>query len=143
MINVVLIGNNLEQEQALLESQTDLTVEVLSASTIEQTLESIPFSEPHVFILDEATSEVSPELLCHFLCESYPQANSIIMIENQPTFAMLESSGFKARGFITSEQRRVLDKAVRVINDGEAWLPRKLVGDMLNRFSTPFVKMQA
>jgi hypothetical protein len=37
----------------------------------------------------------------------------------------------------------VLDKAVRVINDGEAWLSRKLVGDMLNRFSTPFVKMQA
>jgi DNA-binding NarL/FixJ family response regulator len=59
-----------------------------------------------------------------------------VLIENSPDFVMLQSSAFKVRGYISREQRPLLAKAIRVVNDGEAWLPRKLVAEMLDYFST-------
>ena len=52
---------------------------------------------------------------------------------------MLENSGFRARGYITPDQHEALAKAVRVVFDGEAWLPRKFVTEMLNRFTASFI----
>jgi DNA-binding NarL/FixJ family response regulator len=49
---------------------------------------------------------------------------------------MLQQSGFKVRGYITENQLIDIAKAVRVVSEGEAWLPRKLVAEMLNHFET-------
>ena len=53
---------------------------------------------------------------------------------------MLENSGFRQRGYITPDQHFALAKAVRVVFDGEAWLLRKLVTEMLNRYAAEFLK---
>jgi DNA-binding NarL/FixJ family response regulator len=86
--------------------------------------------------LKHAEEDIDAAMLCHFLSKRYPDAQSLFITDEIPTFEMLQSTGFKARGYITKEQQDKLADAVRVIHDGEAWLPRTLVAEMLNRFSS-------
>jgi DNA-binding NarL/FixJ family response regulator len=48
-----------------------------------------------------------------------------------------QAEQFQADIFILKHAEEDLD-AARVIHDGEAWLPRTLVAEMLNHFSTEF-----
>jgi DNA-binding NarL/FixJ family response regulator len=77
------------------------------------------------------------------LSEAYPTTRCLILTDEQPTFEMLQMSGFRARGYILPEQRSDIVRAVRVVEDGEAWLPRRLVAEMLNRFSTSSFQVHA
>lgn len=143
MINVVLIGNNIGAEEQLLTLQKDMKVNVISPSTIEQTVAQAGLFQPDIFILKHGDEDINAEMLCHFLSSSYPDAQTLFLTELAPTFEMLQDSGFKARGYITAAQQDKLVKAVRVVFDGEAWLPRTLVAEMLNRFSSAFYRSDA
>ena len=93
--------------------------------------------------MKQAEEDIDAAMLCHFLSKRYPTAQSLFIIDEIPTFEMLQDTGFKARGYITSEQQNKLVDAVRVVHDGEAWLPRTLVAEMLNRFSLSFIGSNA
>ena len=77
------------------------------------------------------------------MAKNYQYARHLILTDKAPTYEMLKNSGFRARGYITSDQHSALAKAVRVVFDGEAWLPRKLVTEMLNRYAATFLKQNA
>jgi len=42
-------------------------------------------------------------MLSHVLNKRHPHARSLILVEQKPTFEMLQNSGFKARGYLTPE----------------------------------------
>jgi len=138
MINVVVVSNNLDSEMQLLAQQKDMRVAKVELTNLDNILQQVAEYHPEVIIIEQGTENVSADILCHFLSHQYPDARNLILCSEEPTFEMLQNSGFKARGYILPEQRDVLDKAVRVVHDGEAWLPRKLVANMLNRFAASF-----
>jgi DNA-binding NarL/FixJ family response regulator len=143
VINIVIVSHNAEAEMLLLADQTEMQVSHIVPSTIEQVMQQVADVDPDVIVIDHGLDNVSADILCHFLNKKCPEARSIMLIETQPNFEMLENSGFKVRGFLTVEQRPMLAKAIRVVHDGEAWLPRKLVADMLNRFAASFINTEA
>jgi len=136
MINVVLVGNNVETENQQLSKHIDIKVAVIAPSTLEDTVAQAEPFQADIFILKHAEEDIDAAMLCHFLSKRYPDAQSLFVIDEIPTFEMLQNTGFKARGYITKEQQGKLVDAVRVVHDGEAWLPRTLVAEMLNRFSS-------
>ena len=143
MINVVIIGSDISAEMQLLEQHKDMNVTDVKPTTIELTVAQVGFFQPDIFIVKNDEENMSVDMLCHFLSRSYPDAQTLFLTNEAPTFEMLQDTGFKARGYITAAQHGQLAKAVRVVHDGEAWLPRTLVAEMLNRFSSAFYRSDA
>jgi len=50
-----------------------------------------------------------------------------VLIEHSAAFHMLQSLAFKVGAYISREQRPILAKAIRVVNDGEPWMSRRPV----------------
>ena len=139
MINVVIISNNPEKDIGLLSQHDDMSILKVLPTAIDNIIEQIGEQHPDIIIIANGTDANSPGRLCRFLSQHYYDVRTLILSEVSPTFKMLENSGFKARGYIMPEQHEALAKAVRVVFDGEAWLPRKLVTEMLNRFTATFL----
>ncbi len=143
MINVVVVSNSEIAETPILKGQRDFNVFKMAAANIELAVEEAAKYNADIFLLDSQDAVINSEMLCHFLNEAYPKAQCLILTDQQPTFEMLQMSGFRARGYILPEQRKDIVRAVRVVNDGEAWLPRRLVAEMLNRFSVSSYQVHA
>ncbi len=135
MIKVVVVSNSLTHTE-LLGQFSDISSVNVTPDTIDQIIDDVGQSSPHIIVIEHATDAMTADMLCYELSQHYPNASNIILIDGQPTFDMLQNSGFKARGYLTLEQWLALPKAIRVVYDGEAWLPRKLVAEMLNRFAS-------
>lgn len=135
MINVIVVSHAPANEVALLDWLTDIDVSAVSPSTIDQMLQQIVKCTPDIIIIEQNLESINADILCHLLHNQYPKAQSIILTDEAPTFEMLKNTGFSVRGYITKEQRSSLAKAVRVIYEGEAWLPRTIITEMLNQFA--------
>ena len=140
MINVVVISNNPATELSALSEQSNMSVTKVLPTTIENIVEQIGERHPDIIIIADSTESNNKDLLCCFLAKQYKYARHLILTDKAPTYEMLETSGFRARGYIAPEQHSAIVKAVRVVFDGEAWLPRKLVTEMLNRYAATFLK---
>jgi len=142
VIKIAIISLNAKAEILLLAQHTEMKISHIVPSTLEQVVQQVADLAPNIIVIDHELDNVSADVLCHFLNKQCPDARSIMLVETQPSFEMLENSGFKVRGFLTTEQRPLLAKAIRVVHDGEAWLPRKLVADMLNHFAASFINVE-
>jgi len=135
MIRVVIVSNNAKGLTLLLDWLSDIKVSVVSPSTMEETQQQILACIPDIIVLEQTLESLNVDLLCHLLYKEFPRAQSIILTDVEPSFEMLKDTGFSVRGYITREQRSSLAKVVRVVHDGEAWLPRNIVTEMLNHFA--------
>ncbi len=135
MIKVVIVSRTPKSEVALLDWLTDIAVSAVEPSTIDETVQQISASNPDIIIIEQNLELFNADLLCHILHQQIPNAQSMILTDEIPSFEMLKNTGFSVRGYITREQRSSLAKAVRVVHEGEAWLPRSIVTEMLDRFA--------
>jgi len=135
MINVVLISNDRTVQQRLA-AQADIKLTVLQATTMDETAQRAKQHSPDIIISEQNMEKIDSDILCHILNKTCPLAQNIILVDDFPTFNMLQNAGFKVRGYLTSEQKHLIVKAVRVVHNGEAWLPRKLVAEMLNHYAS-------
>lgn len=135
VINVAVVSSDSHAEVALLEQQQDMSVSIIAPGTIDTVIKTLSKQKPDIVVIDQHMQSISADLLCHFISQNFTDCHCLMLIDDQPTFEMLQNSGFKARGYVTNQQRELLDKAIRVVFDGEAWLPRKLVTEMLDRFA--------
>ena len=135
MINVIIVSNTPANEVVLLDWLADIDVSAVTPSTMDETLQQVLAATPDIVIMEQDLETLSTDILCHLLHTQCPKAQSIILTDEIPTFEMLQNTGFSVRGYMTREQRSSLAKAVRVIHEGEAWLPRTIVTEMLNRFA--------
>tara|TARA_R110001606_G_scaffold399310_1_gene584745 strand:- start:70645 stop:71070 length:426 start_codon:yes stop_codon:yes gene_type:complete len=136
MINVVIFSPISDTVKRVLEYQTDIWLTDVQPSVLDDVVAQVGHQHPDIFIITQDSDHLNGDILCHFLSKHYPTAQSLILIDEEPTFDMLRNSGFKARGYIVNKQQIDIDKAVRAVHAGEAWLPRKLVAEMLNRFES-------
>jgi DNA-binding NarL/FixJ family response regulator len=128
MIKVVVVSNSSTHIELLAQFSDISSVHVIP-DTIDQVIEEVGLASPDITVIEDATDSMTADMLCYELSQFFPETRSIILIDGQPTFDMLQNSGFKARGYLTLDQWLALP-------DGEAWLPRKLVAEMLNRFAS-------
>jgi len=142
MINVVVISDDKTVQQRLA-AQLDIKLTVIQASSMDETVKNVKQCFPHIIVSEKNMENIDIDVLCHFLSENCPSAQNIILIDELPTFDLLQNSGFRVRGYLTPEQKHLIVKAVRVVHDGEAWLPRKLVAEMLNYFSSNHIEVES
>ena len=135
MIRVAIVSNNAKGLTVLLDWLDDINVTVVAPSTMEDTQKQVLECIPDIIVIEQNLDSLNTDLLCHLLYKDFSRAQSIILTDGAPTFEMLKSTGFSVRGYITKEQRSSLAKVVRVVHDGEAWLPRNIVTEMLNHFA--------
>lgn len=139
MIRVAVISAQASSETQMLSSCQDFDVTEIKPVNIKSIVDQLTLFSPDIFVLQEGVDNISVHGLCHYLNCYFPLARTLILSNETPDFEMLQNSGFKARGYILPDQRSQLEKAARVVHDGEAWLPRKLVTEMLNRFTSSFI----
>ena len=121
VINVVLIGRTIASLINLAEHD-DLKITVIDPETVDTAVLAIIAAEADITVLEQNNERINADILCLVLATNYEL--------NQ-----LKATGFRARGYITPSQHDKLVKAIRAVHDGEAWLPRRLVADMLNHFA--------
>ncbi|NQY25753.1 MAG: response regulator transcription factor [Piscirickettsiaceae bacterium] len=135
MIKVVIVSHEPESAVALLDWMTDISVSEVTPSTIDKILQHVLADAPNIIIIEQNLEPINADMLCHLLSKQLPKAQSLMLTDETPTFEMLQNTGYSVRGYITREQRSSLAKAVRVVHQGEAWLPRTIVTEMLNQFA--------
>ncbi len=139
MINVAIISNNASKELALLSAPGDINAIAIEPKNVATVDGQLVLFKPDIIVIEHSPAEgVSTDMLCFHLSKQFPKAHNIILSATHPTYEMLQNSGFQSRGYITPDKRDQIEKAIRVVIDGEAWLPRKLVTEMLNRLSLSF-----
>lgn len=134
MINVVVLGRSITNLINLAEHD-DLNINVIEPESIDDALSAIKAAETDVTVLDQHNEQINTDILCLVLATNFPLNQTIILSDKVPDFEQLKATGFRARGYITPPQHDKLVKAIRAVHDGEAWLPRRLVADMLNHFA--------
>lgn len=134
MINVAVVGRTIPSLISLA-VHNDLLITVIEPGTVDAMAEAITAVNANITVLEQHNETVNSDLLCLVLANRCPTSQTIILSDKVPDFEKLKATGFKCRGYITPAQHDKLVKAIRAVNDGEAWLPRRLVGEMLNHFS--------
>lgn len=134
MIKVAVLGENTLTGCDLTDTD-DLQIITLTASNLNQAIDDIIGLNADIVILDQDNEQLHADIVCSFLAKHHSKAQTLILTNQTPDFDMLSRTGFSARGYITPNQRNVLNKAIHAVHDGEAWLPRRLVAEMLNRFA--------
>lgn len=140
MIKLVIISEDATADMQLLSQQSDISASTITPTSVTETINKIGQQNPNIIVIEDGPDNSTADVFCHYISTHYSDVRCLILTDQRPTFEMLRNSGFKARGYITSEQRHLLARAVRAVHDGEAWLPRKLVSDMLDRFASSFIK---
>ena len=137
MINVVIISNDTEIKQLLTE-QDDMRVFVIAETALDDTVQNIKACTPDIIVMEQHLEKIDVGILCYFLglSSNCSLASNLILTEDVPTVEMLQDAGFRVQGYIIPEQRRAIAKAVRVVFNGEAWLSRQLVSDVIDHFSS-------
>lgn len=135
MIKVAVLGETTLAGCDLTEAD-DLQIVTLTATNLNQALEDIIGLDADVVILDQDNEDLHADVVCSFLAKQHSRAQTLILTSETPDFEMLSQTGFSARGYITPSQRDVLSKAIHAVYDGEAWLPRRLVAEMLDHFAS-------
>lgn len=134
MIKVAVLGENTLAGCDLTDTD-DLQIITLTANNLNQAIDDIIGLNADIVILDQDNEQLHADIVCSFLAKHHSKAQTLILTSQIPDFDMLSQTGFSARGYITPNQRNVLNKAIHAVFDGEAWLPRRLVAEMLNRFA--------
>lgn len=134
MIKVAVLGEN-TLTGCDLTTTDDLEIITLTANNLNQAIDDIIGLNADIVILDQDNEELHADIVCSFLAKHHSKSQTLILTSQTPDFDMLSQTGFSARGYITPNQRNVLNKAIHAVFDGEAWLPRRLVAEMLDRFA--------
>jgi len=137
MIRVGILGDNTRHFCGALEDQPDIELFDIAIGTLTQIMTTIIDNRLEILILDHENNALHPDIVCAFIKQNNLNAKILVLTQYQPDFHMLKKTGFSVRGYISPEQKPLLKKAVMAVNAGEAWLPRRLVAEMLDRFASP------
>ena len=136
MIRISLLGADISKERALLDSQPGFALTVLELGDFDQMLDNISQSRPEILIISDVGANIDADDLCLHTFLRHPDIKTLIITEHDADYARLDATGFSCKGFMLHEQRHAIVRAVRVINDGEAWLSRKLVTAVMDHLAT-------
>jgi DNA-binding NarL/FixJ family response regulator len=91
---------------------------------------------PRIVLLDLALARVAGSSLIPALRQKSPQTKVILLTDRASEARTLEALAHGARGYLDrSMVNKFLARAVRVVDAGEAWVPRRMVGKIMDRLA--------
>lgn len=91
---------------------------------------------PRIVLLDLALARVAGSSLIPALRQKSPQTKVILLTDRASEARTLEALAHGARGYLDrSMVSKFLARAVRVVDAGEAWVPRRMVGKIMDRLA--------
>lgn len=136
MIRVGLLGEKTRHFCGALEDQPDIQLYEIAIGSLTQIMTAIIDNRLEILILDHENTALHPDIVCAFIKQKSLNAKILVLSQYEPDFHMLKKTGFSVRGYISPEQKSLLKKAVIAVHADEAWLPRRLVAEMLDRFAS-------
>lgn len=142
MIRVGVLGTNTRQACGALENQSDIHLIDIAIGSLTHIMSGLMDNDIDILVLDHENTEIDHNVVCAFIKQQNLKAKLLVLIQHESDFQLLKKTGFSVRGYISPEQKPLLKKAVLAVNAGEAWLPRKLVAEMLDRFASAAMQNQ-
>src|SRR5262249_19960015 len=91
---------------------------------------------PRILLLDLGLARAAGTSLIPAVRQKSPQTKVILLTERASEARTLEALAHGARGYLDrSVLSRFLARAVRVVDAGEAWVPRKMVAKIMDRLT--------
>ena len=92
--------------------------------------------KPRILLLDLALFNGDGPSLLPVIRRKSPATRVLLLTDRTPEAPTLEALSHGARGYLEkSALRTYLSRAVRAVNAGEAWVPRKMVALLLARLA--------
>lgn len=89
---------------------------------------------PRLLLLDWALATGGEFALLRILRKQSPKTKVLLLTRPTSQARLLDALAHGARGYLDARAlRRFLPKAVRLVDAGEAWVPRKMVAKILDR----------
>jgi DNA-binding NarL/FixJ family response regulator len=136
----VVIADRLESRRAayrrLLEPEGRVEVVAESRSSLE-TVATVGRLRPRILLLDLRLSEGEGVALLPVLRRKSPRTRVLLLTSRASEAHILDALSHGARGFL--ERKAVatfLAKAVVAVDAGEAWVPRRMVGKIVERLAS-------
>jgi len=102
-------------------------------------LEAITFTSrlrPRILLLDLGLAREEGSSLIPVLRRKSPQTKVLLLTDEASESRILEALAHGARGYLDkSLLATFLPRAVRVVDAGEAWVPRKMVAKIMDRLA--------
>ncbi len=111
--------------------QHDMDIVHIQASehTVAQTM--IQAHRPDVVIFRQDDTALEINGLIHQLFIQMPETKSVVLASQAPTLELIKQTGYTVRGYILPEHIPMLEKAIRVVYEGEVWFSRKFVAALI------------
>lgn len=121
----------------LIEHDQNMRV-VAMAGNQEEALERAASETPDVIILDLLLGDEDALTFLPELCQSSPKSRVLILTGVQSPDSHRRAIRRGAMGIVLKEHAAdQLLKAIKKVNDGEVWIERSMVGDMIQELSRP------
>ncbi len=92
---------------------------------------------PRILLLDLGLAREEGSSLIPVLRRKSPQTRVLLMTDEASESRTLEALAHGARGYLDkSLLAKFLPRAVRVVDAGEAWVPRKMVAKIMDRLAS-------
>ncbi len=92
---------------------------------------------PKILLLDLALARAGGISLIPALRQKSPQTKVILLTDRTSEARTLEALAYGARGYLDKSMiSKFLARAVRVVDAGEAWVPRKMVAKIMDRLTS-------
>lgn len=119
----------------LLEPQKGIQVVAEARSTLEALVTTIKV-KPRILLLDVNLCPMHGLALFPVLRQKSPRTKVILLTRGTAGARLLEALSRGALGYLeTKALQTFLAKAVRVVDAGEAWVPRKMVARLVDRLA--------
>ena len=134
-LNVLVIDRNEDfysQCSGILASETTINVNYSSELTALETLCSIPTD---VVVIGQGVNQDHKLHLLQLINLRWTTCKVLMVVDNQSETEAVSHLEASAVGFLHREDaEQFLTKALRKIHEGEAWVPRKMVPSLVERF---------
>jgi DNA-binding NarL/FixJ family response regulator len=119
----------------LLEPESGIRVVGEAKSGLEA-ISSTGHLRPRILLLDLALARAQQMPLIPALRQKSPQTKVILLTDGASDARTLEALAHGARGYLDKAVLTTfLARAVRVVDAGEAWVPRKMVAQIMDRLA--------
>jgi DNA-binding NarL/FixJ family response regulator len=118
-----------------LQPEKRIQVVAEARSSMEAIAAAVRF-KPCILLLDLSLSREKGVALLPALRQKSPRTKVILLIGRASEARILEALSHGAQGYLEKKVLRAfLPKAVRVVDAGEAWVPRKMVPKIIDRLA--------
>lgn len=127
----------------LLEHEKNIKVVAEARSSLEAVIAAATL-KPRILLLDLGLSRRDGIAVLSTLRQRSPRSKVILLVGRASETRLLELLSHGAQGYLEKRVLRTfLPKAVRVVNAGEAWVPRKMVGKIVDRLARLTTRQKA